>query len=44
MLIKGIVVGVLILVMLIPGTLVSDLVSERQARQADVVKEVTDRF
>lgn len=44
MLIKGIVVGMLILVMLIPGTLVSDLVSERQGRQADVVKEVTDKW
>ncbi len=43
-LIKGLLVGFLILLMLVPGILVSDLVKERQQRQADVVQEVSSKW
>ncbi|MFY7965980.1 MAG: cell envelope integrity protein CreD [Chitinophagaceae bacterium] len=39
---KGIVTGALILLMLIPTFFVSGIVSEREKRQQDVVKEVTN--
>lgn len=43
-LIKAIVTGVLILAMLIPTLFVSGLVTEREARQHEVVQEVTDKW
>jgi len=39
---KGVVTGALILLMLIPTVFVRDLVSEREKRQQDVVKDVTN--
>jgi len=39
---KGVVTGALILLMLIPTVLVKDLVSEREKRQQEVVKDVTN--
>ena len=39
---KGIITGALILLMLIPTVFVSNLVSEREKRQQDVVKDVTN--
>ena len=41
---KSIITGVLILVLLIPAAFISNLVSERKARQADVVTEVTQKW
>ncbi len=43
-LIKGFMVGFLILIMLIPGVLVMNLVVEREERQAEVVKEVSSKW
>lgn len=43
-LIKAIITGVLILVMLIPTIFISNLVRERQSRQAEVVNEVSDKW
>ena len=43
-LIKGLLVAFLILIMLIPGVFVTDLVYERQKRQAEVVKEITSKW
>ncbi len=43
-LIKGVITGVLILVMMIPTLFVSNLVTEREERQKDVVKEVTGKW
>ncbi|PQJ09329.1 cell envelope integrity protein CreD [Flavipsychrobacter stenotrophus] len=43
-LIKGLLVGFLILIMLIPGVFVSNLVSERQARQEAVVNDVSNKW
>lgn len=43
-LIKGFLVGFLILIMLIPGILVTELITERQQRQAEVVKEVSSKW
>ncbi len=40
-LIKGLVTGALILLMLVPTVFVSNIVSEREKRQQDVVKDVT---
>ena len=44
LLIKGLLVGTLILVMLIPASFVSDLIWERQNRQEAVVKEVSSKW
>lgn len=41
---KGIITGVLILIMLIPTIFINNLVAERQARQAQVASEVGDRW
>ena len=41
---KSIITGVLILVLLIPAAFISNLVSERKARQADVVTEVSQKW
>ena len=41
---KGIITGTLILVMLIPTFFISNLVQERQARQAEVANEVSDKW
>jgi inner membrane protein len=41
---KGIITGVLILVMLIPTVFVSSLVTERQQRQQEVVSEVSSKW
>lgn len=41
---KGIITGALILVMLIPTIFISNLVQERQARQAEVANEVSDKW
>lgn len=43
-LLKGFLIGFLILLMLIPAAIVSNLVSERQERQAEVVKEVSSKW
>jgi len=43
-LIKAVITGALILVMLIPTVFITNLVQERQARQAAVVTEVSDRW
>lgn len=43
-LIKGFLVGFLILIMLIPGAFVSSLVKERQQRQEEVVNEVSSKW
>jgi inner membrane protein len=43
-LIKGIITGVLILVMLIPTLFITNLVREREARQGEVVKEINDKW
>ncbi len=42
--IKAIVTGVLILIMLIPTAFISNLVSEREQRQQQVVAEVSDKW
>ena len=44
LLIKSVIMGGLILAMLIPTLLISGLVSERQARQSQVVAEVGERW
>lgn len=41
---KSIITGVLILVLLIPTAFISNLVSERKARQANVVTEVSEKW
>ena len=41
---KSIITGVLILVLLIPTAFISNLVSERKTRQADVVTEVSQKW
>lgn len=41
---KGIITGVLILAMLIPTVFVSNLVTEREQRQQEVVKEVSSKW
>ncbi len=43
-LIKGFMVGFLILIMLIPSALVSELVRERKARHEEIVKEVSSKW
>lgn len=43
-LIKGFLIGFLILLMLIPAALVSNLVDERQGRQQQVVEEVSSKW
>ena len=42
--IKAVITGALILVMLIPTLFITNLVKERQARQAEVVTEVSNRW
>lgn len=42
--IKGLVVGVLILLMLIPAALISNLVQERAGRQQQVIQEVSSKW
>jgi inner membrane protein len=44
MLIKGLIIGILILLMLIPAAMLSNLVTERQERQAEVVKNISDKW
>jgi len=44
MLIKGFIIGFLILVMLIPAAMLYNLVSEREHRQDEVVKEISDKW
>lgn len=41
---KGIITGVLILVMLIPMIFVSELVTEREKRRAEVIKDVSEKW
>ena len=43
-LIKGLITGVLILIMLIPTLFINNLIVEREARQKDVVKEVSSKW
>ena len=43
-LIKGIITGVLILVMLIPTFFINNLITERQTRQQEVVKDESNRW
>jgi inner membrane protein len=43
-LLKALITGGLILAMLLPTIFISNLVSERQSRQEEVVKEVSDRW
>lgn len=42
--IKGIITGALILLMMIPTLFIANLVSEREARQKEVAKEVSDKW
>lgn len=44
MLIKGLIIGILILLMLIPAAMLSNLVTERQERQAEVVRNISDKW
>jgi inner membrane protein len=44
MLIKGFLIGFLILVMLIPVAMLSELVAEREQRQNEVIKEVSSKW
>lgn len=44
LLIKGFVIGILILVMLIPAAIISDLVKERANRQQEVISEVSRKW
>ncbi|MEO6538571.1 MAG: cell envelope integrity protein CreD [Ferruginibacter sp.] len=43
-LIKGLITGALILVMLIPTLFINNLITEREARQKEVVKEVSSKW
>ncbi len=43
-LVKGLITGALILLMLIPTIFISNLVEEREARQKEVVKEVSSKW
>ncbi len=43
-LIKGLITGALILIMMIPTLFISNLVGERESRQAEIVKEVSSRW
>ncbi|MDB5191826.1 MAG: creD [Segetibacter sp.] len=43
-LIKGVITGVLILVMLIPTVFINNLVHEREARQREVVAEISNKW
>ncbi len=43
-LIKGIITGVLILLMLIPTLFINNLISERESRQKEVVREVSSKW
>jgi inner membrane protein len=43
-LIKGVITGVLILVMLIPTFFINSLIAEREGRQKEVVKEVSSKW
>lgn len=43
-LIKGFITGFLILLMLIPTIFISNLISEREARQKEIVKEVSSKW
>lgn len=44
LLIKGLLIGFLILLMLIPAAMISNLVSERAGRQAEVISEVSSKW
>lgn len=44
LLLKGFVIGVLILLMLIPTVFIQDLVKEREARQDEIVTEVSSKW
>ncbi|MEO6833071.1 MAG: cell envelope integrity protein CreD [Chitinophagaceae bacterium] len=44
LIIKGFLIGTLILLMLIPAALIGNLVNEREARQAQVVAEVSSKW
>lgn len=43
-LIKGVITGVLILLMLIPGIFIQNLIQEREQRQEEVVQEVSSKW
>ena len=43
-LIKGLLVGFLVMLMLVPGWLIADLVHERRQRQEEVVNEVSSKW
>ena len=43
-LIKGLITGGLILLMLIPTLFINNLIAEREARQKEVVKEVSSKW
>ena len=44
MLIKGFLIGFLIIIMLIPAAMLSNLVSERASRQTEVIQEVSSKW
>src|SRR4051794_28273399 len=44
LLIKGLLIGFLILLMLIPAALIQDLVRERASRQEEVISEVSSKW
>ena len=41
---KGITIAVLILIMLIPGTMIQDLIKERQKRSRETIQKVNDKW
>ena len=43
-LLKGLIIGILIIVMLIPNAFISALVDEREQRQQEVIKEVSSKW
>jgi inner membrane protein len=44
MLFKGLMIGALVLVLMIPAALISELVSEREQRQAEVIQEISKKW
>lgn len=42
--VKAFIIGIIILLLLIPSALIQDLISERSARQEDIISEVSDSW
>ena len=41
---KGITIGILILLLLIPGAMIQDLIRERQERSRETVQKISDKW